>query len=303
MLERSKPENRHAFKALLIVAETNDHHALELVRAIKTVAKEADPEKKSALGALLHVLSKQQPFMPHIKCPKEKPREEKRKDQPPPDDGEAHAKRKRKTEDQTAGNKKAEKKGGSNDPFPYPLEYYLFKLVSTEEYAESARYYMDISTNLKSAREEEQKEKPELTRAYLTAPRLSQAQKVLYGSPFQCKVCALRLNSPEQNRAHNEAHTKKSAFQNLSGQMWRPWLLDLSQWTSGAQQHVMTIRDTIEEVQENVPVQGERDKTCAVCHEPFEIAWDDREECWIFLDAILVKKDPARQICHRRCVR
>ncbi|KAI5186880.1 hypothetical protein NEHOM01_1769 [Nematocida homosporus] len=308
LLKESSLENKHVLQALQITAETNDHHAIEIADSIQQEAKTAESPRKESLEALLKALSQHHAYSFLAKksrkrsAPEPEPIKQAKidpvisKSPSPPSPSLV-----------TPLSPPAAKPVSSNLPsfgsllLPYPPEFFLFKLVDKKTYLESYQYYT-------ASKEEDSHhdQLPTLERSYLNVPRLALAQKFLYSTIAQCKVCGMRFDSLEPYTAHADAHQRKSQIdKSLSGgAIWRPWLLEINQWAGEKPQHFpkVSLKESHQDQVDNVPVKGDRDQICTICKDPLEVIWSDNDECWAFKDAILVSSQPTRQICHRKCV-
>ncbi|OAG29610.1 hypothetical protein NEDG_00743 [Nematocida displodere] len=293
LITRSTLATKYSIRALQAVAETNDHHAKEILQAINGAILSQHPEKKEALKLLLTALQGHPAYAAPQPAPKSRP-EKRPHPKEHPENGNTNPENANGNPENAKKKKSLPKEGF----FPFPPEFLLFKMVDKQAYAESYRYYT------KSAHEERtESTEPLLTRDYLTTPRLPLAVKTLYASSAQCKVCGMRFASIELFSVHDEHHQRRSQIdKKLSGAMWRPWLLEASQWAAAQKKAApVSLKSMHHGKIENVPVKGDRSQRCTICKDPFEIIWSDEEECWSFKDALVVKTSPTRQICHRRC--
>ncbi|EIJ89443.1 hypothetical protein NEPAR06_2168 [Nematocida parisii] len=302
LIHRCTSMNKYTVKALQVVAETNDQYAQEIVQAINIELSGITNENKEALHSLLQFLG-QHPAYSFIKGKEPQKRAESEMAEP-------EKKRKiQKIENSSKISVAQEPKISQKEPkisqkkpeifYPYPPEYFLFKLVDRPAYTASYIYY----TEGRTSKQNEQEVLPDLTRDYLVTAHLDQAIKLLYTSAIQCKVCGMRFDSLSVYTAHAEIHQKKTHITRNSSDisMWQSWLLEPTQWTQTEQKVSVNLKSTIQEKVSTVPVRGDRDQKCTICGDGFEIIWSDENECWSFNDALVVRTMP-REISHKRCV-
>lgn len=289
LVRKSDLSNKYAVDALKEVAKTNDQFAKDIIRAIKGEMKETSNENKEALLSLLKLLAEEPSYYFIRESPK-------RKRQPEEASSENSKKRKVSKEEPILSDTS---KGLSF--FPYPLEYFLLKMISKSSYKESYLYYTkEPSTNASTPNI--YTEEPKLTREYLIVPRLQQAIRLLYTADIQCKVCGLRFDSLSLYSAHGDMHQKKSQIgRSVEIPMWRSWLLEPVEWSQKEQKVSITIKSSVQEQVSTVPVRGDREQKCTICGDGFDVIWSDENECWSFNDAIITRAVP-RQISHRRCI-
>ncbi|KAH9387215.1 uncharacterized protein NEMAJ01_2111 [Nematocida major] len=278
LIRKSKLTNKYIIKALKTVAETNNYYAREIVKTIQEEISAASDENKDALLSLLRLLA-QNPAYFFI------------------EEGKTPHKKQKHIESVPVKKRKVQVEVEVNIEFmPYPPEYFLFKLVSKQAYAESYAYY----TEGKEKKSLEAELEPQLTREYLATPHLEQAYKLLYTAATQCKVCGMRFDVLSLYKAHAEMHQKKSQIgRSVEAPMWRSWLQE-----TGAMQEQkvpVKLKASVQEKMPTVPVRGDREQKCTICGDAFEVIWSDESECWSFNDALVIRTSP-RQISHRRCV-
>lgn len=282
-LLKARPlSNKYTVKALQVVAETNDHLAAEIAQAIEQTMAAASPEEKEILGSLQGALSQHYKY----RFLGERPPSRKR-----PLESEPRKKERREKESPAAGSEEAF--------FPYPPEFYLFKLVDKKTYLKSYLAY----TKASQPESAEVYAEPTLSREYFVTPRLSLALKMLYAQGMQCKVCGMRFSAADALLAHGELHQRRNQLdKSIVGHIWRPWLLEPKEW-GDAQPRLpkVPLYPTLPDETESVLVKGDRDQQCSICKEPFEVVWSDEDENWVFKDALQVRSSP-RQLCHKRCI-
>ncbi|KAI5190707.1 hypothetical protein NEMIN01_1172 [Nematocida minor] len=285
LIRKSTLSNKYAVKALQCVAETNEHSAKDIIRAINSEITTGSDENKEALNSLLRLLAQHPSY--HFIREKEPKRRQSTESEP------EESVKKRKVEEKEPEQAKAEMF------FPYPPEYILFKMVDKSNYKKSYEYYTQGSHSSKLAESEAE---PELTRAYLVVPRLEQAVRLLYTAEIQCKVCGMRFDSISQYTTHADMHQKKSQLgRSVEVPMWRAWLLEPGQYSKKEQKISVTLKTSVQGKVPTVPVRGDRDQRCTICGDGFDVIWSDENECWSFNDALIIRATP-RQISHKRCV-
>jgi len=314
LIKKSQLNNKYAVRALQIVAETNSHHMTEIVRAIEQAEEAAEGEERLAITSLKHTVKKSEEVQDKsVKSKKRKSSGEKKSKVPKVDeaveiDREVDRDMSREMGRDKSGMERAEvPEEAENEEtphdafFPYPPEYYLFKMVDKAEYTESYIYYTRVQE--KEMEKEVEESYPELKRSYFIVPRLGQAQKALYSAPMQCKVCGLRFYRVDRYTAHGETHQKKSQIEKtISGDMHRLWMLQKeSRGEMEHKAHKKTLAQNLQDETESVPVKGDGDQRCTICKEQLEVTWSDEEECWVFKDALLIRSQPKREICHKKC--
>ncbi|KAI5189262.1 hypothetical protein NECID01_0457 [Nematocida sp. AWRm77] len=287
-LLHSRPlSSKYTVKALQIVAETNEHHAQEIVKAIEQAMEEASVQDKEVLAGLLRALSQHYKYAPLTGA------------------STPSTKRKKSVKEEPAKKECREKENGSSPQsaeemfLPYPPEYYLFKMVEKKKYLASYLFY----TRTEQTAQEDAETEPSLSREYFIVPRLHTAQKMLYSTGMQCKVCGMRFSTGEALMAHGELHQRRNKMdKSVVGRLSRPWLLEPKEWTDPQPRTPkVSLYTALPDETDNVLVQGDREQKCSICKDPFDIVWSDDEESWVFKDALQVRTSP-RQICHKRCV-
>lgn len=303
-----------ALKALQAVAETNEHHAEALSRVLLRPVE--DPQVKETQKALIKALIKHPYYYSILTNTTEdiySGTSTKRPLEPTPTPPQKKVKTKNLSNtisDNTLTKPTKPTKPTNNPPvlLPFPPEYFLFKLVPRDVYIDS------FKSLIRSSEVIQQKEPISLTRSYLISPGVDTlAQRLLYGSPLQCKACGLRLINTTQEAAHREIHHRRAHLERtLPGcQLGRPWMHSEEEWTSAAPpqgnrlilpQLSKHAQDPLSEPAE-VPVNGDTEQACALCKEPLRATWSDLKEAWVFKDALLVRATQGhREICHRRCI-
>lgn len=312
LLRELRSRDKHRIKVLSIIAETNDHKSREISEAIAEALERAQPEQKQAILALAEALSRTSNYS-RLALPAKAEAPAKEEAPAPGDAAEFPSNKRIKTESN---------QGASLDKsLPYPIEFYFYKLVPREEYASSFEYYRGIydrapqgpAARAERGRAAEEApvdmEEVRMDRDSLGVRRLELGVSYLYSSHVQCKVCGLRFDDPTgAYTAHVDQHQKRSQMEAAPAQaqmMWRPWLMEPREWAhpgDSRRKSVAISQGPVSPVEASrVMIRGDKDNRCFICKDSFEIVWDDEEEDWAFKDAILIKEDGARQICHRRC--